>query len=73
MDYKTNFDKLKAHYKQQLENKGFYVESDGDNALSISLTGLGLSTVYATLTEGEISYHLDSMDEEELNEILGAN
>ena len=57
-------DKLKAtrqFCKEQLESKGLFVEElSNEIGLSISLTSLGLSTVYATLSQEEIEYIVDN-------------
>lgn len=57
-------DKLKAtrqFCREQLESKGLFVEELSDEiGLSISLTSLGLSTVYAKLPQEEIEYIVDN-------------
>jgi hypothetical protein len=57
-------EKLKAarqFCKEQLESKGIFVEENPkDFGLSISLTSLGLSAVFATLTQEEIEYIVDN-------------
>lgn len=70
MNDKEKFDKVKNYMRRQLESKGLYVES-GEHNLSVSLTQFGLSTVYADISADEIQYCLESLDDDELNEILG--
>ena len=57
-------DKLKAtreFCREQLMSKGLPVEDLSDEiGLSISLTSLGLSTVYAKLPQEEIEYIVDN-------------
>lgn len=57
-------DQLKAtrqFCKEQLESKGLFVEEmSSEIGLTISLTSLGLSTVYATLPQTEIEYIVDN-------------
>ena len=57
-------DKLKAtreFCREQLMSKGLFVEDLSDEiGLSISLTSLGLSTVYAKLPQEEIEYIVDN-------------
>ena len=57
-------DKLKAtreFCREQLMSKGLFVEDLSDEiGLSISLTSLGLSTVYAKLPQTEIEYIVDN-------------
>ncbi len=57
-------EKLKAtrqFCKEQLESKGLFVEDmSSEIGLSISLTKLGLSTVYATVSQKEIEYIVDN-------------
>ena len=57
-------DKLKAtreFCREQLMSKGLSVEDLSDEiGLSISLTSLGLSTVYAKLPQEEIEYIVDN-------------
>ena len=57
-------DKLKAtreFCREQLMSKGLLVEDLSDEiGLSISLTSLGLSTVYAKLPQEEIEYIVDN-------------
>lgn len=57
-------EKLKAtrqFCKEQLESKGLFVEDmSSEIGLSISLTQLGLSTIYATLPQKEIEYIVDN-------------
>ena len=57
-------DKLKAtreFCREQLMSKGLLVEDLSDEiGLSISLTSLGLSTIYATLPQTEIEYIIDN-------------
>ena len=61
---KEYIDKLKAtreFCREQLESKGLFVEDLSDEiGLSISLTSLGLSTVYAKLPQTEIEYIIDN-------------
>ena len=56
--------KLKAtreFCREQLMSKGLLVEDLSDEiGLSISLTSLGLSTIYATLPQTEIEYIIDN-------------
>ena len=56
--------KLKAtreFCREQLMSKGLFVEDLSDEiGLSISLTSLGLSTIYATLPQTEIEYIIDN-------------
>lgn len=61
-----NYADLKQAYKRHLESKGFYVEDAEDGGLSFSLTGLGMSAVYAALTKTEIEYSLGQMNADEL-------
>ena len=57
-------DKLKAtrqFCREQLMSKGLFVEDLSDEiGLIISLTSLGLNTVYATLPQTEIEYIVDN-------------
>ena len=57
-------DKLKAtrqFCREQLMSKGLFVEDLSDEiGLNISLTSLGLNTVYATLPQTEIEYIVDN-------------
>ena len=57
-------DKLRAtreFCREQLMSKGLLVEDLSDEiGLSISLTSLGLSTIYATLPQTEIEYIIDN-------------
>lgn len=57
-------DKLRAtreFCREQLMSKGLFVEDLSDEiGLSISLTSLGLSTIYATLPQTEIEYIIDN-------------
>ena len=57
-------DKLRAtreFCREQLMSKGLFVEDLSDEiGLSISLTSLGLSTVYAKLPQEEIEYIVDN-------------
>lgn len=57
-------DKLRAtreFCREQLMSKGLFIEDLSDEiGLSISLTSLGLSTIYATLPQTEIEYIIDN-------------
>lgn len=61
---------LKEYYRRHLARKGFYVEEASDGALSFTLTSIGIDGVYATISIEEIEYHLENMDDEELEELL---
>ena len=60
-EYKDKLLATRQFCKEQLESKGLYVEDLSDEiGLSISLTSLGLSTVYAKLPQEEIEYIVDN-------------
>jgi hypothetical protein len=71
MTYADTFNAVKDNMQKTLERKGLYVENDSNTGgLSVSLTQFNLSGVYATITTDEINYYIESLDEDELNEIV---
>lgn len=73
MTSKQRFLKAKNYIAKQINSAGFYCESGNDlSGISISLTRLGLSGIYAEITPDEINYFLENTDEETLQEVMEA-
>lgn len=57
------FEEKRAEIISALENRGLNVEAntdEKDRRILVSLTGIGLSGVYATISEDEIDYQVEN-------------
>lgn len=60
--HNLTYEDLATSYAAILRDRGFHVDVINEEGITFSLTSLGLSTVYATITAEEIQYHFDMKD-----------